>query len=200
MSNLELADKYVDFIKKTIFSVLPDVEIYIYGSRVQGKAREYSDVDIALKGNIVFNDLLKVKALFEDSTFPYKVDVVDLNTLPEKFLNIIEKDLYKTLDMIKPHVEIAAVTRSAKGSVIVNGRTQTFVEAEKVPDVVDTTGAGDSYAAGFLYGIINGRSLGTCAIIGSIAASEVISHYGARPEVSLRGFVRKKLIEYGIRV
>ncbi len=111
-----------------------------------------------------------------------------------------EKDLYKTLDMIKPHVEIAAVTRSAKGSVIVNGRTQTFVEAEKVPDVVDTTGAGDSYAAGFLYGIINGRSLGTCAIIGSIAASEVISHYGARPEVSLRGFVRKKLIEYGIRV
>lgn len=95
MSNLELADKYVDFIKKTIFSVLPDVEIYIYSSRVQGKAREYSDVDIALKGNIVFNDLLKVKALFEDSTFPYKVDVVDLNTLPKKFLNIIEKDLYK---------------------------------------------------------------------------------------------------------
>lgn len=95
MSNLELADKYVDFIKKTIFSVLPDVEIYIYGSRVQGKAREYSDVDIALKGNIAFNDLLKIKALFEDSTFPYKVDVVDLNTLPEKFLNIIEKDLYK---------------------------------------------------------------------------------------------------------
>ncbi len=111
-----------------------------------------------------------------------------------------EQDLYKTLDMIKPHVEIAAVTRSEKGSVIVNGRTQTFVEAEKVTDVVDTTGAGDSYAAGFLYGIIQGRSLGTCAIIGSIAASEVISHYGARPEVSLRGFVRKKLIEYGIRV
>ena len=110
-----------------------------------------------------------------------------------------EQDLYKTLDMIKPHVEIAAITRSEKGSVIVNGRTQTFVEAEKVTDVVDTTGAGDSYAAGFLYGIIQGRSLGTCAIIGSIAASEVISHYGARPEVSLRGFVRKKLIEYGIR-
>lgn len=111
-----------------------------------------------------------------------------------------EPDFYKTLDMIKPDVEIAAITRNAKGSVVINGRTKTFVEAEKVTDVVDSTGAGDLYAAGFLYGITQGRSLGTCAIIGSIAASEIISHYGARPEVSLRGFVRKKLTEYGIRV
>ena len=110
-----------------------------------------------------------------------------------------EQDLYHTLELIKSDIEIAAVTRSEKGSVVVNGRTITFVEAEKVNDVVDSTGAGDSYAAGFLYGIIQGRSLGTCAIIGSIAASEIISHYGARPEVSLRGFVRKKLIEYGLR-
>ncbi len=110
-----------------------------------------------------------------------------------------EQDLYHTLELIKSDIEIAAVTRSEKGSVVVNGRTITFVEAEKVSDVVDSTGAGDSYAAGFLYGIIQERSLGTCAIIGSIAASEIISHYGARPEVSLRGFVRKKLIEYGLR-
>ncbi len=110
-----------------------------------------------------------------------------------------EEDFYKTLEMLKPDVEIAAITRNAQGSAIVNGRTITFVEAEKVENVVDTTGAGDLFAAGFLYGIINGRSLGTCAIIGSIAAAEVISHYGARPEVSLRGFVRKKLLEYGKR-
>lgn len=108
-----------------------------------------------------------------------------------------ENDFYKTLEMLKPDVEIAAITRSAKGSVVVNGRTTTFVEAEKVDDVVDSTGAGDLYAAGFLYGIINERSLGTCAMIGSIAAAEIISHYGARPEVSLRGFVRKKLLQYG---
>ena len=108
-----------------------------------------------------------------------------------------ENDFYKTLEMLKPDVEIAAITRSAKGSVVVNGRTITFVEAEKVDDVVDSTGAGDLYAAGFLYGIINERSLGTCAMIGSIAAAEIISHYGARPEVSLRGFVRKKLLQYG---
>lgn len=110
-----------------------------------------------------------------------------------------EEDFYKTLDYIKPHVEIAAITRNAKGSVVINGRTKTFIEAEKISNVVDTTGAGDLYAAGFLYGLIQGRSLGTCAIIGSIVASEIITHYGARPEVSLRGFVRKKLTEYGIR-
>jgi sugar/nucleoside kinase (ribokinase family) len=109
------------------------------------------------------------------------------------------EDFYKCLDLIKPMVEIAAITRGAKGSVVVNGRTKTFVEAEVVENVVDTTGAGDLYAAGFLYGMTQGRSLGTCAIIGSIAAAEIITHYGARPEVSLRGLVRNKLLAYGKR-
>ena len=95
MANLDLADRYVDFIINTVKSILPDAEIYIYGSRVQGKAREYSDVDIALRGDIDFDKLLKIKALFEDSTFPYKVDVVDLSSLTPEFLNIIEKDLYQ---------------------------------------------------------------------------------------------------------
>lgn len=110
-----------------------------------------------------------------------------------------EENFYKTLDMIKTEVDIAAITRGDKGSVIVNGRTKTFVEAEKVENVVDTTGAGDLYAAGFLYGLTQNRSLGTCAMIGSIAAAEIISHYGARPEVSLRGLVRNKLLSYGKR-
>ncbi len=106
-------------------------------------------------------------------------------------------DFMAALDMIKPLVEIAAITRNAKGSVVVNGRVKIFVEAEKMDNVVDSTGAGDLYAAGFLYGMTKERSLGTCAMIGSIAASEIISHYGARPEVSLRGFVRNKLLQYG---
>ncbi len=126
------------------------------------------------------------------------VDILFCNE--EELVTLFDgEDFYKALDIIKPDIEIAAITRNAKGSVVVNGRTKTFVEAEKVSDVVDTTGAGDLYAAGFLYGLTQGRSLGTCAVIGSIAASEIITHYGARPEVSLRGFVRKKLTEYGIR-
>ena len=64
-------------------------------------------------------------------------------------------------------------------------------------NVIDSTGAGDLYAAGFLYGMTQERSLGTCAMMGSIAAAEIITHYGARPEVSLRGLVRNKLISYG---
>lgn len=124
-----------------------------------------------------------------------RVDILFANE--HEIMSLFQSDdFYKTLDMVKPEVEIAAVTRSSKGSVIVNNRIKIFVEAEKVNDVVDTTGAGDLYAAGFLYGYTQGRTLGTSAMIGSIAASEIISHYGARAEVSLRGFVRNKLRGY----
>ena len=94
---LDLDEKYVNFIKETILTLLPDIEIFIFGSRVQGNALEYSDVDIALKDvkKISFEILLKLRARFEDSTFPYKVDIVDLNNLKENFREIIEKDLYK---------------------------------------------------------------------------------------------------------
>ncbi len=106
-------------------------------------------------------------------------------------------DFEHNLDLIKPMVDIAAITRNIKGSVVVSGRVKTFVESETVENVVDTTGAGDLYAAGFLYGLINGRSIGTCAMIGSLAAAEIINHYGARPETSLRGYVRTNLVKYG---
>lgn len=131
--------------------------------------------------------------------FEFIRDNVDILFANEEEIKALfdETDFYKSLDLIKPHVEIAAITRGVKGSVIVNGRTKTFVEAEVVEDVVDTTGAGDLYAAGFLFGMTQERSLGTCAMIGSIAAAEIITHYGARPEVSLRGLVRNKLLSYG---
>ncbi len=117
----------------------------------------------------------------------------------EEFKALTNMTLSKGLDFIKTKVEIAAITLGEKGSVVVNGRTKTYVEAEKVNAVVDTTGAGDLYASGFLFGLNKGRSLGTCALIGSICAAEVISHYGGRSEVALRGFVRNKLNEYNIK-
>ncbi|MBE6454371.1 MAG: adenosine kinase [Alphaproteobacteria bacterium] len=137
----------------------------------------------------------------EDILLEFIKENVDILFANEAEIKALFKgeDFYNCLDLIKPHVEIAAITRSSKGSAIVNGRTTTFVEAEVVDNVVDTTGAGDLYAAGFLYGMTQGRSLGTCAIIGSIAAAEIISHYGARPEISLRGMVRNKLLSYGKR-
>jgi sugar/nucleoside kinase (ribokinase family) len=90
------------------------------------------------------------------------------------------------LQNVLHHCEIAALTRSAKGSVIVSGDEVHVVDAHPVDGaVVDTTGAGDLYAAGFLYGLTHGYDLGRCGRLGAIAASEVISHLGARPEVPL---------------
>ena len=124
------------------------------------------------------------------------VDILFVNE--EELMSLFQRDdFFEVLEDVKPLVEIAAVTRDSRGSVIVNGREKIFVEAEKIRDVVDSTGAGDLYAAGFLYGLVKGRSLGTCATIGGITASEIITHYGARPEVSLRGLVRHRLMEYG---
>jgi fructokinase len=82
-------------------------------------------------------------------------------------------------------VALAALTRSEAGSVIVQGGHTVLVPAEAAA-VVDTTGAGDAYAAGFLAGLTSGKSLEVCGRMGSIAAAEVISHYGARPEADLR--------------
>lgn len=82
-------------------------------------------------------------------------------------------------------VALAALTRSEAGSLILRG-TETVEVAAEPTKVVDTTGAGDAYAAGFLAGWTAGKPLVTCGRLGSIAAAEVISHYGARPEADLK--------------
>ncbi len=82
--------------------------------------------------------------------------------------------------------KIAAVTRGERGSVVVAGDAIHQVQAAPAEKVVDTTGAGDQYAAGFLFGLAQGRSLDYCGRLGSLAAAEVISHYGPRPQVSLK--------------
>lgn len=83
---------------------------------------------------------------------------------------------------------LAALTRSAKGSVIcARGEEPIAIPASPVESVVDVTGAGDLYAAGFLYGLASGRSLEVAGRLGSLAAAEVISHIGARPQQNLAG-------------
>jgi sugar/nucleoside kinase (ribokinase family) len=90
------------------------------------------------------------------------------------------------LQNVLHHCEIAALTRSGKGSVVVSGDDLHVIDAHPVPGgVVDTTGAGDLYAAGFLFGLTHGYDLGRCGRLGALAAAEVISHLGARPEASL---------------
>jgi sugar/nucleoside kinase (ribokinase family) len=96
------------------------------------------------------------------------------------------------LHKVRGHCEIAALTRGAHGSVIVAGDDVHVIDAHPTR-VVDTTGAGDAYAAGFLYGFTHGRDLQTCGRLAALAASEVISHLGPRPEHSLADLARPYL-------
>jgi sugar/nucleoside kinase (ribokinase family) len=92
---------------------------------------------------------------------------------------------------LRGRAKIAAVTRGEKGSVVLAGDAITPVTIPAVEKVVDTTGAGDQYAAGFLFGLARGRPLDVCARLGHLAAAEVISHYGPRPQVSLQDLAIK---------
>ncbi len=109
------------------------------------------------------------------------------------------KSLYKVstfdaaLQHVRPHCKIAALTRSAKGAVIVSGAEIHVVDAEPDVQVIDTTGAGDAFAAGFLFGLTRNDDLARCARLGSIAAAEAISHVGARPATSLAKLLEQRL-------
>lgn len=96
---------------------------------------------------------------------------------------------------IRGRVDIAAITRSEAGSLVLTPETEHIINAAPVAKVVDTTGAGDQYAAGFLYGLANGRPLDVCGKLGSLAAAEVIGHYGPRPETSLAELARAAALE-----
>lgn len=92
----------------------------------------------------------------------------------------------KAAEAARAQCELVVITRSEKGSLILKGQETVTVSAIKPSQLVDTTGAGDVYASGFLYGLTHGMSLARCGELGSIAATEVISHMGPRPAVSLK--------------
>jgi sugar/nucleoside kinase (ribokinase family) len=102
-------------------------------------------------------------------------------------------DFDDALQEVRGKCDIACLTRSEKGSVLVQGEEVHIVDAVPVEHVVDTTGAGDLYAAGVLFGLTNGYELATAGRIGAICAGEVISHMGARPEVPLDKLVKDTL-------
>jgi sugar/nucleoside kinase (ribokinase family) len=125
------------------------------------------------------------------------------NHIDVLFANEAEiKSLYETdsfddaLKQARAEVKVVAVTRSEKGAVIVSGDQEARVPAEPVEKVVDTTGAGDLFAAGFLTGYSRGADLETCGRMGVIAAGEIISHMGARPHLRLHVLIEKA----GLRV
>ncbi len=114
----------------------------------------------------------------------HHIDILFANE--RELLSLYETgDFDDALQQVQHHCEIAALTRSEKGSVIVANGEVHVIDAAPVDEVVDTTGAGDLYAAGFLYGLTRGKGLRDCGRIGSRAAAEVIGHLGARPKRKL---------------
>ena len=114
------------------------------------------------------------------------VDVLFANDVEIQMLYEVD-DFDAAIALVRNHCELAAVTRGAAGSVLLSGDDVIEVPVEAVPGgvVVDTTGAGDLYAAGVLHGLIQGKDLRTCGRLGGLAAAEVISHLSARPQTSL---------------
>lgn len=102
------------------------------------------------------------------------------------------KDFDKAAALAAEAMKMAVLTRGAHGSVIFHAGKSVRVPVEQVVKVVDTTGAGDLYAAGFLYGYTQGLDLAQAGYLGSIAAAEIISHIGARPATSLKSLATSK--------
>jgi sugar/nucleoside kinase (ribokinase family) len=104
-----------------------------------------------------------------------------------------EADFEAGIAALRSRVPLLVVTRGADGAVAVRGEERAEVAAEPIERVVDTTGAGDLFSAGFLAGLVRGRPLDECLTMGAVAAAEIISHYGARPEANLKALVAARL-------
>ncbi|MDP9069801.1 MAG: adenosine kinase [Actinomycetota bacterium] len=121
-----------------------------------------------------------------------EVDVLFANEV--EIVSLLEVGSFEAaVAAVQGRCQLAALTRGPLGSVVVAGDSVLEVPAEPVAEVVDTTGAGDLYAAGFLFGLSRGVDLERCARLGSVAAAEVISHMGARPAVSLASLAQPLL-------
>ncbi len=116
------------------------------------------------------------------------VDILFANK--EELFSLYETtDLAAAIDILRTEVEVGCVTLGRGGSILVAKDEIVEVPAEEIAPVVDTTGAGDLYAAGVLFGLAQGYDLARCGYLGSLAAAEVIAHVGARPMQSLRDLV-----------
>src|SRR5215468_10534575 len=125
---------------------------------------EFRDL-VRNKIDILFGNESEIKSLYEVDTFE------------------------EAMEAARKEAKIAVLTRSEKGSIVVKGEESWAVPAAAVAKVVDTTGAGYLYASGFLFGFTHGKPLAECARLGGLAAAEIISHVGARPEQALRSLI-----------
>ncbi|MBV8104895.1 MAG: adenosine kinase [Hyphomicrobiales bacterium] len=119
------------------------------------------------------------------------VDTIFANT--DEILSLYETPHFEeALDALRAEGVLGIVTRSEKGCVVVDGEATWEAAAFPIAKLVDTTGAGDMFAAGFLAGLARGADMITCGRLGALAAAEIIQHLGARPNVSLKTLAKEK--------
>ena len=164
---------------------LPETKKAIIGA-CQTATRSGGKVALTLSDPFVVerhrNDLFDLVNEYVDIVFANEQEITTL---------FRSNSFEEAVEAVEGRVDIAALTRGADGAVTVTKDDLIKTPAAPAGKVVDTTGAGDLYAAGFLFGYTRGDDLKTCANLGTLAAGEVICHLGARPEVSLKDLAAK---------
>lgn len=116
------------------------------------------------------------------------VDILFGNVYEVRLL-YMSSNIDELLPLLRSRFEIAVVTQGAAGSMVISPKATYRIPAHNVVSAIDTTGAGDFFAAGFLFAYAHDWDLGKCGLLGSICASEIVSHYGTRPQIELKTLV-----------
>jgi sugar/nucleoside kinase (ribokinase family) len=169
------------------------LEGYLF-DRPESKDAYWAASDIAAKAGrkvaLTLSDLFCVERHRSDWVTLVRDRVNILFANEDEAMNLWQvDDVAAAVEKARSDVEIACITLGSEGSIVVSGDETHRIPAEPVEHLVDTTGAGDLYAAGFLFGYTQGRPLPECGRLGSIAASAVLGHMGARPGLSLAQLV-----------
>ena len=115
------------------------------------------------------------------------VDIIFANE--NEIKSLYQSDIEVSINNIKNKVYIGAITLGSKGSIVFENKVEYHIDPIFVKEVIDTTGAGDLFASGFLFGFINNQSMEKCGYLANKAASETIKYIGARPKISLKSFL-----------
>ncbi len=170
------------------------LEGYLFDKKPAKKAfNKAADIaiDAGNKVSLTLSDSFCVDRHREDfmKFIEEKVDILFANE--DELLSLYETDDFdKAVKLLSQSCELAVVTRGGKGSIVISGNEVINIDPVKPVELLDTTGAGDAYAAGFLYGYTNGYDLRQSGNLASMAASEVIAHDGARAKKPFSGLLK----------
>ncbi len=184
-----IKDARITYLEGYLFDPQEAKEAFVEAARIAGEAER--KVALSLSDSFcVDRHRATFRALIKSG-----IDILFANE--DEILSLYETgDFNEACNQARAECDLVAITRGSVGSVILTGDERILVPAEPVNEVVDTTGAGDLYAAGFLYGYAKEFELAKCGRLAALAASEIISHMGARPEHNLRDLaVEKGLLE-----